>query len=859
MMRALLRLVPILSCLGLVACGGGGGDSGGAAQPPQPVALSVNVTHGSLGVNSITDVVVNVSRRGTGVADGTPVTLSVDQPSLGQVGAATGENQSFNNSATAPTAGGQARFRFKSTMATGTAQVRASVSDPGAQPATASINLTGGPSNDNRLTLQATRQTIPVNAEGLPASCRDFPYQAEVTVTWRNLRGELVTAPEDEEAMRAVWTSADNVGALSTPDDPETDENECEMYFASTRVVMNAGRGTVLVRSLGNAGSGLLTVSVVDPDSGENLSAEMPFTMTSGVPGVPGVVRVAQEGPPAYVQGSGGSTSRQLRIFVNDGAGNPVPNPVSGSSGFNNVKLEILDQEGERLSVTNAAGATQEGHTVSTRTFNGIAGALFRTANRQGIIRIRATADRADNNVDNGITDPVVGEGSVVVSDGQLFSVTLTTPMMDSLFVNRTNVLLPGDDDENAPADGTYSLIVSAIATDRMGNPVLPGTTLQFGLIDSPHDASASFALFGLNGDPQEGGTLFTAAGGAFTTAGGGAGPGDTLVLFGKDVNGNADHEGSRIVQSVNSSSSLNVTRRFNFNDHTGQSVNSGPVLPYAIGRAQIGNIVDSASTNVDGVATVYMNYPVSQLGRSAIVWTQGNGAMVSGEPKSVGDVEFYSFAGLAPAQLMAAPESITANQSAHVMVCLSDARGEPMRGAGIGFAFQGLTSGTGTVTGQGSSGVVGPTDASGCVGVNVSTSGIQAGDGEPGLLFFVGGAQVLVDIVGGEEPEEPGTTETVTLTINITGETGDVQLSSSANSFSPPQPGGLAACQRTSTAAATTTCSYEIVVGRSVGLAAQPTGGSVFDAWSGDCSGTNVLASVLMNVDRSCTANFVP
>lgn len=859
MMRALLRLVPILSCLGLVACGGGGGDSGGAAQPPQPVALSVNVSSNSLGVNSITDVVVNVSRRGTGVADGTPVTLSVDQPSLGQVGAATGDNQSFNNSATAPTAGGQARFRFKSTVATGTVQVRASVSDPGAAPATATITLNGGPSNDNRLTLQATRTTIPVNILS-EAPYFGSPFEVEVTATWRNLRGELVIPEDPDEAMGAAWSSPDNIGAISRLDDPETqDVNEYLMYWGSVTVPVNSGTGKIFVRSTDTAGVGQLRVSVVDPDTGENLSAFLDFTMTSGVPGVPGAVGVSQEGPPAYVQGSGGNTSRQLRIRVTDGAGTLVPNPQSGGNAFNNLQLEIVDAEGETLSTTNAAGATQTGTTVRTRTFNGIAGAVFRTANRQGIIRVRAIADRADNNVDNGITDPIIGEGSVTVSDGRLFSVTLSTPVMDSLFVNRANVLLPGDDDANAPADGTYSLIVSAIATDRMGNPVLPGTALQFGLIDSPQAANGSFALFGLNGDPQEGGTLFTSPGGAFTTAGGGAGPGDTLVLFGKDVNGNADHEGSRIVQSVNSATSLNVTRRFNFNDHTGQSVNNGPVVPYAIGRAQAGNIRDTASTNADGVATVYMNYPVTQLGRSAIVWVQGNGPVVSGEPKTVGDVEFYTYAGLAPAQLIAAPESITANQPAHVMVCLSDARGEPMRNASIGFAFQGLTSGTGTVTGQGSSGVVGPTDASGCVGVNVSTSGIQAGGGDAALMFFVGGAQALVSIVGGEEPEEPGTTETVTLTVNITGETGNVQLSSSSNSFSPPQPSGLAACERTSTATATTTCTYEIVLGRSVGLTAQPTGSSVFGGWSGDCSGTAVTVSQTMNGDRSCTANFVP
>lgn len=857
MMRALLRLVPILSCLGLVACGGGGGDSGGAAQPPQPVSLSVNATQTTLGILSITDVTVTVQRRGTGVADGTPVTLSVDQPSLGQVGAATGENQSFNNSAVAPTAGGQARFRFKSSTATGTVQLRASVSDPGAGPATTSITLNGGSSNDGRLTLQATRTTIPVNVQ-MEEPYFGSPYEVEVTATWRNLRGELVIPEDPEEAMGAAWASPDNIGAISRLDNPATTEiDEYQVYWGSLAVPVNSGSGKIFVRSTETAGVGQLRVSVVDPDTGENLSATMDFTMTAGVPGVPGAVGISQQGPVAYVQGSGGNTSRQLRITITDGAGTAVPNPQSGGTAFNNVQLEVIDAEGETLSTTTASGTTQNGTTVRTRTFNGIAGAVFRTANRQGIVRVRATADRADNNVDNGIADPVVGEGSVVVSDGQLFAVTLTTPIMDSLFVNRTHILLPEDDDANAPADGTYSLIVSAIATDRMGNPVLPGTTLQFGLIDSPLTASGNFALSGVNGDPQEGGTLFSAANGAFTTAGGGAGPGDTLVLLGKDVAGNADHEGSRIVQAVNNATSLSVTRRFNFNDHTGQSVNNGPVLPYAIGRAMVGNIHQSAATNGDGVATVYMNYPVTQLGRAAIVWVQGNGAIVSGEPKTVGDVEFYSYAGLAPAQLLAVPESITANQAAHVMVCLSDARGEPMRGAGIGFAFQGLTSGSGTVTGHGSSGVVGPTDASGCVGVNVVTTGIQTG-GSPSLVFFAGGAQAVVEIVGGED-SGGGTTDTVTLTINITGETGDVQLSSSANSFSPPQPGGFTSCQRTSTSSPTTTCSYEIVLGRSVGLAAQPTGGSAFGSWSGDCSGTSVTVSQTMNEDRSCTANFVP
>src|SRR5690606_7732592 len=123
---------------------------------------------------------------------------------------------------------------------------------------------------------------------------------------------------------------------------------------------------------------------------------------------------------------------------------------------------------------------------------------------------------------------------------------------------------------------------VAIVATDRLGNPVLPGTTITFGLIDEPQQFGVGdFFLSGLDGNPQEGGTNFTAPGGAFLTAGGGAGPGDALVLFGEDLIGNRDHESARRIVSVNSQTSLTVKRRFNHNDTTGSVVNSGPVLPY--------------------------------------------------------------------------------------------------------------------------------------------------------------------------------------------------------------------------------------------------------------------------------------
>lgn len=51
--------------------------------------------------------------------------------------------------------------------------------------------------------------------------------------------------------------------------------------------------------------------------------------------------------------------------------------------------------------------------------------------------------------------------------------------------------------------------------------------------------------------------------------------------------------------------------------------------------------------------------------------------------------------------------------------------------------------------------------------------------------------------------------------------------------------------------------CSATFSPGASVNLTASPALGSVFTAWGGDCNGTSATTSVLLTVDRSCTATF--
>ena len=197
---------------------------------------------------------------------------------------------------------------------------------------------------------------------------------------------------------------------------------------------------------------------------------------------------------------------------------------------------------------------------------------------------------------------------------------------------------------------------------------MLPGTSIRFGAVDEPVGAPGSvddnvFLISGTDGNPQEGGTLFTAPTGQFQTAGGGAGPGDALVVFGKAVEGNSDLVSAVTVASVNSQTSLTASSAFNRNDTTGVSVDYGSVLPYLIGRAQHGNISSPETTNDIGVAHTTLNYTVNSVGSAVAIWAQGDGVdnVTSGQ-RSVVDAGTLVYPGVAPATLVVSPLTIAGN-----------------------------------------------------------------------------------------------------------------------------------------------------------------------------------------------------
>ncbi|MFZ1742994.1 MAG: hypothetical protein WAT93_09075, partial [Pontixanthobacter sp.] len=768
----------------LAGCGGGGsGNGGGSFTPPSSGSMRFDVVGGVSSLpsnrsqippesNSPYWVQLNVRvlrSNGLPAADGTVVNLSsnnvrslalsiLDDPDTTDVN----EFSTYFGVIFTEITGGQATFFLHSQLDPGTVVITASAPDPdqpGRQLALEiPFTVTQGPPPFERISIEPERTVLPANVFGVDPFWGS-PFVTEVTITRRDITGQLLPSGALQISLNPITNTA-----WSELDDPSTAENEFLALRGAGPADVVAGKKTIFIHSYNITGQATqpgpftLTVTAADPNTGANLSAQQEFSIVAQAPQLPANINIIRQQASLYVQGSGGNNTLLMQAQVTDGAAALIPDPPSTAT-FNNVQFQIVDQGangGEVFRGVNAAGQNVEGRSVNVRTQQGIAGATLVAGNRQGQFLIRVSADAADNNVDNGITSPVIRDETVIISDGKLFSLKITSPDVNALRVNRvSDGVAPTSGSTAIPTDpnGTYSLTISVLATDRQGNPVLPNTAIDFGLIDAPvsgfpTQGPGNFLISGGDGDPQEGGTLFTAPGGAFTTAGGGAGPGDTLLVFGEQSNANRDLESARRIERINGAGSLNVTQRFNFNNDTGAIVNSGPVLPYVVGRATVANITPNVPTNGVGVASTTMNYPVNQLGRIAAIWARGAGEIVQGSTELVTDAELVLFPGAAPGTLVASPSQIPANLTTSVTICVADALGAPIQGVPIGFIVANPSTTT-TVDGQSNTGTLSQlTGPSGCTAASVTTAGVANQVQAPSITFFGVGGSSVVNVV---------------------------------------------------------------------------------------------------------------
>jgi hypothetical protein len=158
--------------------------------------------------------------------------------------------------------------------------------------------------------------------------------------------------------------------------------------------------------------AGAATVRCTVTDAGNVVRSDEVTIQVGGAPSGKVSQVVFDRSSPNYlfVQGYNGPTQIQLQASVVDEAGQPV---VDVPAGANNLQLSIIPDptsaadDSATLRGVNASGQTVAGTSILVRSINGQAQFTLVSGNAPGPILIEAISDRADNDVDNGVTEAV--------------------------------------------------------------------------------------------------------------------------------------------------------------------------------------------------------------------------------------------------------------------------------------------------------------------------------------------------------------------------------------------------------------------------------------------------------------------
>ncbi len=461
-------------------------------------------------------------------------------------------------------------------------------------------------------------QTNPTNAGPNPAG----PFTNTLTVQVKK-NDRLFPAP----SVAIDIVSGLPSGALFYLDGDEEHEDDDGNPLAFRRLTFEDTTGTVTAHfhASGTPGTVILRASAADPDTNETIVADLTITVGPGVStGLPALVGLVVDSSPLYIAGQGRQEVKRFQVQVLDDAGQPVPNPAG-----NNLRLQLLPNRpngGERLSAISAGGGVQEGEVVNTRTINGVAEVALHSGTLPGTVAIAAIADRADNNVDNGIQNSVTDVDTIPISSGEIASLTFTGPYPGAV-AQRRNTLPLGDGDDFESATGIYSRKITVIAADEFGAPPAPGKFVTFRLMDGPmtgypDEGRGEFTIAGTDGNPQEGGNTFSTPGGGSSLAG-------TRVNCQLVLEGGPGQVGGWIVTGVSGPSLLSVSTPFNAVTDTGFTV------PYTVGcppyAGNVANDLNGVTIQLDanGLASTIMNYPITQLGRNFKMTAEASGGRV--------------------------------------------------------------------------------------------------------------------------------------------------------------------------------------------------------------------------------------
>ncbi|HRD48252.1 MAG TPA: Ig-like domain-containing protein [Candidatus Contendobacter sp.] len=351
---------------------------------------------------------------------------------------------------------------------------------------------------------------------------------------------------------------------------------------------------------------------------------------------------------------------------------------------------------------------------------SGIVTGHFTTETQTGTATIIASVQ--DPNTKQVVSASV--QITVVAEARPANSITFTGPYVNAVFAGQSRFGTP------PIQNGAYSRVVSVVVNDANGRPTNPNTKINFFLIDGPitgYPANpGAFFIAGNNGDPQENGLNFSAPGGQFLTKD--VRPLDRLVLNGGQY---------RTVQAVIGEDSLTIQSSKPFGP------DSRTAIPYVIGHAENATILSPSFTDLTGVASTVLTYPVTRIGQTAILMACTDDYVYCGmlntcdingaNCKSV----YLGVTNGADWVLTASATELGPNTTTPVKLCLKDPNFTPLAATAIRYDMS--TAGVAKVKVNDIEGKQGQvlTGGDGCATVTIQSSGQPPGSKDIVLSFI--------------------------------------------------------------------------------------------------------------------------
>lgn len=306
----------------------------------------------------------------------------------------------------------------------------------------------GTVSAEYKITLTADKVQLPINIQGrYPGDELGYTgtgvYSPYTTVLHVNATVANATIPGGEETFACNLVSGLKDSALYYLDgdeehmvDVKRGEETIKIPGAYRSIVLgsNAGGASFHFHAGNEVGTARIVCSVTDPRDKTQKSAAVDIVI-GGATGKPASLRV--EGKIPYYLGTKSNTNSILNQMAIDAFVMDDSNQPTSSTSGANVQVSILP--GTPSSTTSAdngarlVAGTQSGSTLQLPSVGGVALFSLISGENTGPINLQLVSDRYDNNVSNGIQDPILAIHQVPVIENLTYALVVNNEDLGTL------------------------------------------------------------------------------------------------------------------------------------------------------------------------------------------------------------------------------------------------------------------------------------------------------------------------------------------------------------------------------------------------------------------------------------------